>query len=92
MCLAIWLCYASHRVSGKILCIIFPVTAFVALGFEHSIANMYLIPVGMLVSGTGLDLFAVGKNLLPVTLGNIVGGGGFVALAYWAVYLYPGEN
>ena len=87
MCLAIWLSYASHQVPGKILCILFPVSAFVALGFEHSIANMYLIPIGMLASGTGIDTFVLLGNLVPVTLGNIVGGSVFVALVYWDIYL-----
>ena len=87
VCLAVWLSFAAHTVAGKILAIIFPVSAFVALGFEHSVANMYLIPIGMLANGGGIDLMAVLRNLLPVTLGNIVGGGGFVALTYWLVYL-----
>jgi formate/nitrite transporter FocA (FNT family) len=72
-------------VTGKILAILWPITAFVALGFEHSVANMYLIPVGMLAGADGsLALFA--GNLLLVTLGNIIGGAGGVALAYWAAY------
>lgn len=87
VCLAIWLCFASHRVSGKILCIVFPVSAFVALGFEHSIANMYLIPVGMLAAGESIDWLVLFGNLVPVTLGNVVGGSVFVALVYWIVYL-----
>lgn len=87
VCLAVWLCYSSRQVSGKILAIIFPITAFVALGFEHSVANMYLIPVGMLASGGGIDVGPLLANLLPVTLGNVVGGSVLVALVYWAVYL-----
>jgi formate/nitrite transporter len=86
VCLAVWLCFAAHSVSGKILAILFPITAFVALGFEHSVANMYLIPIGML-AGAGLDLAGFLGNLVPVTLGNIVGGSGIVALVYWLVYL-----
>ena len=86
VCLAVWLCFAAHRVSGKILAIIFPISAFVALGFEHSVANMYLIPIGML-AGDGLDLGAFVANLVPVTLGNVIGGSLFVALVYWLVYL-----
>lgn len=86
VCLAIWLCFASHRVSGKILCIIFPISAFVALGFEHSVANMYLIPIGMLAAGGGIDWTALLGNLVPVTIGNIIGGSGFVALVYWIIY------
>lgn len=86
VCLAVWLCFAAHSVSGKILAILFPISAFVALGFEHSIANMYLIPIGMLEAGS-FDVGGFIGNLLPVTLGNIVGGGGLVALVYWLVYL-----
>jgi formate/nitrite transporter len=95
VCLAVWLSYAAHTVPGKILAVIFPVTAFVAMGFEHSIANMYFISIGML-AGAGepsitllVDSF-LGK-LVPVTLGNIVGGSVFVALVYWIVYLRPRE-
>jgi len=90
VCLAIWLCFAAHTVSGKILAILLPISAFVALGFEHSVANMYLIPIGML-NATGaaaatLTPAAFISNLIPVTIGNIVGGGVFVALVYWIVY------
>ena len=87
VCLAVWLCIAAHDVSSKILAIIFPISAFVALGFEHSVANMYFIPLGMWLSGgdiTSLDLI---NNLVPVTVGNIIGGSVFVALVYWLVYL-----
>ncbi len=94
VCLAVWLSFAARSVAGKILAIIFPISAFVALGFEHSVANMYLIPIGMLANGSGIDLAALLRNLLPVTLGNIVGGSGLVALTYWLVYLRrpPVEN
>ncbi len=85
VCLAVWISYASHRVSGKIMALIFPVTAFVALGFEHSIANFYLIPVGLLQGAEG-NLGDFVQNMVPVTLGNIVGGGGAVALVYWVIY------
>lgn len=92
VCLAVWLCFASHAVIGKIFAIIFPITAFVALGFEHSIANMYFMPAGMFVleSAGGASPLTVGDflwNLVPVTLGNIVGGGLFVALSYYLIYL-----
>ena len=87
VCLAVWLCYASRQVSGKILAIVFPISAFVALGFEHSVANMYLLPVGMLAGGGAIDGPAILSNLLTVTLGNIVGGSVLVALVYWAIYL-----
>jgi formate/nitrite transporter len=92
VCLAVWLCFAARRVTGKILAIVFPISAFVALGFEHSVANMYLIPIGMLAQGGGVDVGALFANLVPVTLGNIVGGSGLVALTYWLVYLrHPDE-
>ena len=73
----------------KIFAILFPIAAFVALGFEHSIANMFLIPLGM-AAGAGLDLGGFIANLVPVTLGNIVGGSVFVALIYWICYLREG--
>jgi len=87
VCLAVWLTFAAHHVAGKILAIIFPVTAFVALGFEHCIANMYLIPVGILLDADGVTIGGFIGNLVPVTLGNVVGGSVFVALVYWLVYL-----
>ncbi len=91
VCLAVWLCFAAHSVTDKILAIIFPITAFVALGFEHSVANMYFIPVGILAQADpapgGLNLIGFVGNLIPVTLGNIVVGGVFVALSYYFVYL-----
>ena len=87
VCLAVWMSTASHRVSGKVICIVFPVSAFVALGFEHSIANMYLMPLGMLFEHGVIDWAMLLHNLLPVTIGNIVGGGVLVALVYWSVYL-----
>lgn len=86
VCLAVWMCFSAHSVSGKVLVILFPVTAFVTLGFEHSVANMYLIPVGMLHSGH-VDLGGLLTNLMVVTAGNIVGGGLLVALVYWLIYL-----
>lgn len=103
VCLAVWMASSSHQISGKIVAIFFPITAFVALGFEHCIANMYFIPLGLLIkstaisSGFGMNLlnltwinFAV-KNLIPVTLGNIIGGAFFVGFLYWLVFL-RGKN
>ncbi len=96
VCLALWLCFAAHSVTDKILAILFPITAFVALGFEHSIANMYFIPIGLLsaldpayagMASANLTINGFIANLIPVTLGNIVGGGVFVALSYYLVYL-----
>jgi len=88
VCLAVWLCFAAHSVGGKILAIVLPISAFVALGFEHSVANMYLIPVAMLAGAEGVGVAGLVGNLVPVTLGNIVGGGVFVALVYWLIYLH----
>lgn len=86
VCLAVWLCFAARTVTDKILAIIFPVTAFVALGFEHSIANAYLIPVGLLAGGVEIGFADAAQSMVFVTLGNIVGGSVFVALAYWVIY------
>jgi formate transporter len=91
VCLAIWLSFAARSVSGKILAIVFPITAFVALGFEHSVANMYFLSIGALSGIGGADAIVQGalSNLVPVTLGNIVGGSVFVALVYWIIYRRP---
>jgi formate/nitrite transporter len=93
VCLAVWLALAGRSVVDKIFAIIFPISAFVAAGFEHSIANMYFIPLGILVHEQlpAAALPAVSwagliSNLIPVTLGNIVGGGGMVAAVYYLVY------
>lgn len=91
VCLAVWMCFAAQSVTGKVLVIIFPVTAFVALGFEHSVANMYLIPVAMLHIGV-FDIEAFASNLFFVTAGNIIGGGVLVALVYWFVYAWSVRN
>jgi formate/nitrite transporter len=87
VCLAVWMCFAAHTVTGKVFAILFPVAAFVALGFEHSVANMYLIPIAALQPGSTIGTMDLLGNLIPVTLGNIVGGGVLVALTYWLVYL-----
>lgn len=86
VCLAVWLSFAAHTVTGKAVAILFPITAFVALGFEHSIANFYLIPVGLMAGAEGGAAGLIG-NILPVTLGNIVGGAGGVAAVYWFIYV-----
>lgn len=86
VCLAVWMAIASDDIAGKILAIWWPIMAFVALGLEHSIANMFFIPLGMLNGANvtiGQFLFA---NLLPVTIGNIIGGAGFVGAVYWWIY------
>lgn len=100
VCMAIWLTLSGRTTTDKILAILFPVTAFVAAGFEHSVANMYFIPVGWLITAfdpafaasTGLDLSPLTLtgmigNLIPVTIGNIIGGVVMVGAIYWFVYL-----
>lgn len=105
VCLAVWLTFSARTTTDRILSIIPPITAFVAVGFEHSIANMYFIPMGLLIKTAAFSSFwvTIGKtpadyanltwsnfllgNLLPVTLGNIIGGGVMVATVYWFVYL-----
>lgn len=85
VCLAVWLTLAARTVSGKIFAIIWPISSFVLLGLEHSVANMYLIPQGIL-AGSPVDAGAIARNLAFVTFGNIVGGAGGVALAYHLAY------
>ncbi len=101
VCLAVWLCFAGRTVVDKVLAILFPITAFVAMGFEHSVANMYFISAGLLakqqpelvqlVGNMNLEQLTVSSfllnNLVPVTLGNIIGGSVFVGLFYWFIYL-----
>ena len=87
VCLSVWLCFAARDVASKVLVIIFPISAFVALGFEHCIANMYFIPLGMLIDNTNISIADFITNLIPVTIGNIIGGSLFVAFVYWVVYL-----
>jgi formate/nitrite transporter len=87
VCLAVWLCFAARTVPGKVFAIIFPISAFVAAGMEHSVANMYLMPIGMLAGAPQVTYAAMAGNLVVVTLGNIVGGAVLVALVYWLVYL-----
>jgi formate transporter len=89
VCLAVWLSFATTDVAGRILAILFPVAAFVALGFEHSVANMYILPVADLAAGRVPDVASLLGNLVPVTLGNIVGGAVFVALIYRLAYPSP---
>ncbi len=105
VCLAVWMSFAARDIAGKVLVIFFPIWIFVTSGFEHSVANMYYIPAGILAAAdpalaeraasVGLSPEALANlnwgamlqaNLLPVTLGNVVGGGVLVALACWFVY------
>ena len=103
VCLAVWLCYSARTTTDKILSIIPPIAAFVAAGFEHCVANMFFIPMGLLVKSDDAFVSAqgdavpdlstltwerfVGANLVPVTIGNIVGGAVMVGAIYWFVYL-----
>ena len=85
VCLAVWLSFAARTATDKILGVLWPVTAFVALGLEHSVANMFLFPAG-LWAGSGATAAGVVSNLWWVSLGNVVGGAGGVALAYRFAY------
>lgn len=86
VCLAVWLVIAADDVAAKIVALWFPIMAFVAIGFEHSVANMFFIPLGML-NGAQVSVGQfLWRNLLPVTLGNIIGGAGFVGGVYWWLY------
>ncbi len=104
VCLAVWMALASRQVIGKIFAIFFPITGFVAIGFEHCVANMYFIPNGIFlnqwagIAPAGLDMGTLTwracliDNLVPVTIGNIVGGACFVGLGYWGAYLRPSKT
>lgn len=101
VCLAIWLTYSARSTTDKIVAILFPISAFVAAGFEHSIANMYFVPYGLLiaaydpgfVAARAVDVAGLSwgsflwNNLLPVTIGNLIGGTVLVAAIYWAIFL-----
>ncbi|MCI4463369.1 MAG: formate/nitrite transporter family protein [Caldisericum sp.] len=103
VCMAVWMAMASKDVIGKLFAIYFPIMAFVASGFEHSVANMFFIPYGIFLKSNPKVLEVAGKtladlanlnwgtlftvNLIPVTLGNLVGGAIFVGAVYWYVYL-----
>ncbi len=105
VCLAVWMTFSARSTIDKIMAVIFPISAFVAGGFEHSVANMYFIPLGLFlkafdpaftastqinVSDLTWSAFLL-NNLLPVTIGNIIGGGVLVAAVYWAVFLRHSE-
>jgi formate/nitrite transporter len=105
VCMAVWMCYSARTTTDKILAIVPPIATFVAAGFEHSVANMYFIPLALFVKGSGDTAFfeTIGRtaesfphltwtnffiaNLLPVTIGNVIGGAFMVGLIYWFVYL-----
>ena len=109
VCLAVWLTFSARSTTDKILAILFPITAFVAAGFEHSIANMYFISYALLIKYFDPDFIAKAgggiqqldiltwksffvDNLLPVTIGNIIGGAVFVAAVYWVIFLRGKKN
>ena len=98
VCLAVWMALSAKDIAGKILSIFFPIMGFVALGYEHCVANMYFVPMGVFLKGTaaaasvsGLETLTWGNfvtgNLIPVTLGNVAGGALFVGSLYWYVYV-----
>jgi formate/nitrite transporter len=105
VCLAVWMCYSARTTVDRVFTIVPPIAAFVAAGFEHSIANIYFIPMGLFIKAGAPDFFwtSIGKtaadfpgltwnnfiigNLVPVTIGNIIGGSIMVAAVYWFVYL-----
>jgi len=103
VCLAVWLAYSARSTTDRVLAIVPPIAAFVAAGFEHSVANMYFVPFALFltwldpgfVAARGLDAHALtwggflARNLLPVTLGNVIGGAALVGGVYWFVYLRP---
>ncbi len=98
VCLAVWLCFSARSTTDRVVSIVLPITAFVAGGFEHVVANMYFIPLGLfLKTGPGgIDAEALAAlnwsnfavvNLVPVTIGNVIGGALLVGTVYWFVYL-----
>jgi formate/nitrite transporter len=106
VCLAVWLAFSARTAIDRVAVIVAPIAAFVAAGFEHSVANMYFIPIGILIrlyapesfwTANGLDPAAYGDltieafvaNLVPVTIGNVIGGTLLVGAVYWFVYLRP---
>ena len=95
VCLAVWIGYAGRTIVDKVIGIVLPITAFVACGFEHCVANMFFLPTGLLmhsvgfgasVDATSLTIGAILMNLSAATLGNIIGGAVFVGMAYWFVF------
>ncbi len=96
VCAAVWLAYAGRSVVDKMVAVILPISAFIAAGFEHCVANMYFLPLAWLLVRTGhapadfdtslITISGIVHNLVPVTLGNIAGGAGFVGVTYWAIY------
>lgn len=105
VCLAVWMAAGANSISGKIMAIIFPITGFVAMGFEHSIANMYFIPMGIFLKSSVEIKAAIGSSVAPelswlgffynlgwVTFGNIIGGCLFVGVPYYVCHMVCGDN
>ncbi|WP_437616182.1 formate transporter FocA [Erwinia sp. V71] len=110
VCMAVWMSYSGRTLTDKMLAMILPVAMFVASGFEHSIANMFMIPMGIVIrdfaspefwqaTGATAEQFSslsisnfIVDNLIPVTIGNIIGGGVLVGLTYWVIYLRGGDQ
>lgn len=106
VCLAVWAAYSGRTTTDKILAVTMPIALFVSAGFEHSVANMFLVPLGLLIKNTaGADYWTAAglteatyadltwvtflrDNLVPVTLGNIVGGGLMIGILYWTIFHY----
>lgn len=92
VCMAVWMTFAGRSVVDKAVAVVFPISAFVAAGFEHSVANMYFIPLGMMLqasAGQPVELAGLARNLLPVIAGNLAGGSVLVALVYYVIYRWP---
>jgi formate/nitrite transporter len=104
VCLAVWMCYGARTIVDRVVAIVPPIAAFAAAGFEHCVANMYFIPIGLFIKAGAPDSFwaSIGRtptdfsaltwegfitNLVPVTLGNIIGGSIMVGIVYWFIYL-----
>ncbi|PYF96794.1 formate transporter [Georgenia satyanarayanai] len=103
VCVAVWAAYSGRTTTDKVLALTLPIALFVSAGFEHSVANMFLLPLALLLQGTaGVELAVEGAtltwdavvvgNLLPVTLGNVVGGGVMIGLMYWTIFRRPGRH
>ncbi len=110
VCLAIWMAFGAKSVTDKMFAVLLPVAMFVSSGFEHCIANMFMVPTGILIQhfataefwlaiGRDADTFAdistsnfIFNNLIPVTIGNIIGGGVIVGLMHWMIYLRPAQK
>lgn len=94
VCMAVWMTLAGRSVVDKFAAILLPISAFVAAGFEHSIANMYFLPLGLMLqasAGQPLEWAGLWRNLVPVIAGNVAGGSVLVALVYYVIYLRPGK-